>query len=100
MNILAHRGAWHSPEEKNSLHALNAALNRGWGIETDIRDYKGELVIAHDPADEGCIKLETVLSLYSELEVKTLLALNVKADGLYLMLENVLKKYNIVKCLD
>ena len=48
-NILAHRGLWFCEEEKNSSNALFKALDLGFGIETDVRDLCGELIISHDP---------------------------------------------------
>ena len=95
MKILAHRGYWKISDEKNSLRALTDALKKGWGIETDIRDYKGELVIAHNPADGNSTKLEPLFAEYSRLSEKPLLALNVKADGLYSLLPEVFERYNI-----
>jgi glycerophosphoryl diester phosphodiesterase len=47
--ILAHRGYWLEPGEKNSLSAFRRAFEGGFGIETDIRDLDGELVVSHDP---------------------------------------------------
>ena len=58
MDILAHRGVWRISEERNSMSSIRAALDAGFGIETDVRDYKGNLVISHDIADEKCISLE------------------------------------------
>lgn len=39
MKILAHRGAWNAPEEKNTLKSFSCALQNNWGIESDVRDY-------------------------------------------------------------
>jgi len=47
--ILAHRGAWTVPKERNSAEALKRALKSGFGIETDLRDLDGTVVISHDP---------------------------------------------------
>jgi hypothetical protein len=63
IKILAHRGQWNLPEKKNSLSAFERAFSNGYGIETDIRDYKGELVISHNIADETAPKLSELLSL-------------------------------------
>jgi len=95
LKILDHRGYWKTPEEKNSLPALNKSLNQNRGIETDIRDCNGELVIAHNPADALAPKLDALLSAYSQLPQKTLLALNVKADGLYPLLSDIFNRYNV-----
>lgn len=48
IEILAHRGWWTSREDQNSLDALTRALTAGFGVETDIRDCAGRLVVSHD----------------------------------------------------
>ena len=52
MKILAHRGAWNTSDEKNTVLAIKRAFCHGWGIETDVRDYCGKLVISHDIASK------------------------------------------------
>ena len=47
-NILAHRGVWGSKEEQNSRSAIRHALVGSFGIETDIRDHDGQVVLSHD----------------------------------------------------
>lgn len=47
------------------------------GVEIDVRDYDGELVLAHDPFERG-IDLATYLRSYRH----ALLIFNVKCDGL------------------
>ena len=49
LKILAHRGLWTIENEKNTIEALRNALEEGFGIETDIRDCCGEIVISHNP---------------------------------------------------
>ena len=51
MRILSHRGYWNDKIEKNSLLALKTALEKGYGFESDVRDYMGNLVISHNIAD-------------------------------------------------
>lgn len=82
MQILAHRGFWKVPEEKNSWTALERAFVKGFGVETDIRDQNGKLVISHDPPTGRCIKFQDLLSLYRRHGAPGPMALNVKADGL------------------
>jgi hypothetical protein len=82
MQILAHRGFWKAPEEKNSRAALERAFIEGFGVETDIRDRNGQLVISHDPPSGRCITFQDLLSLYRRHDLPGTLALNVKADGL------------------
>ena len=95
MKFLAHRGYWKTQEEKNSYEAICRAFEKGLGIETDIRDYKGVLVISHNIADETAFPLEKVFESYKELGCKEMLALNVKADGIQDALLALLGKYDI-----
>lgn len=95
MRILAHRGAWSAPEEKNSADAIAQALQRGWGIETDIRDDRGRLVISHDIADGNALALEEVFRCYKELGADSFLALNIKADGIQQLLLEQTVRYDI-----
>ena len=95
MNILAHRGLWTAEEEKNTLPALCQALEAGFGIETDIRDYKGALVISHNAADEGSPMAEELFAEYRASGCAAALALNVKADGIQPLLMPLLKGYAI-----
>jgi len=96
LKILAHRGYWKTAREQNSLAALAGALERGWGVETDIRDYRGEVVISHDPAGEGAPKLAELFSAHGRLAApKPLMALNVKADGLYLLLPDIFERFDL-----
>jgi glycerophosphoryl diester phosphodiesterase len=48
MKIIAHRGMWFNKHEQNTLVAFERALENGFGIETDFRDFNGSLVISHD----------------------------------------------------
>ena len=91
MKILAHRGFWADEEEKNTLSAFGKAFDSGFGIETDIRDRNGELVISHNPPDTSSPSFIELLELWKGYRERPLLALNVKADGLYLMLEEILQ---------
>lgn len=95
MELLAHRGLWQDICEKNTITSIQKAFEQGYGIETDIRDYDGSLVISHNIADKGCILLSDVLSLYKRMGMNTRLALNVKADGLQYLLKEELDKYEI-----
>jgi hypothetical protein len=82
MMILAHRGVWREPAERNTLAALTTALDAGFGIETDIRDRKGRLVISHDPPGDDALALSEFLARYNAFPSPGVLALNIKADGL------------------
>lgn len=77
-----------SPEDQNTEAALVGAFTSGFGVETDLRDHNGEIVISHDlPLNS----VRTFASLCDRLNNLTLnehqlLALNVKADGLEVLL--------------
>lgn len=96
--ILAHRGFWQSAEEKNSRQAFVRAFENGFGIETDIRDSDGDIVISHDMAllpKSQQLSLDDVLSLYNQMDCHSTLALNIKSDGLMKPLAQKLKNHNI-----
>ena len=96
MQILAHRGCWKSDEEKNSLTSLFRSLDQGYGVETDIRDLNGELVISHNPPNfSTAIPLEKLLEHYSNGGFSSTLALNIKSDGLQNRLIQALNRYDI-----
>jgi hypothetical protein len=49
VTILCHRGWWTKPEEQNTLAAFARAFDAGLGVELDVRDWCGQLIVAHDP---------------------------------------------------
>lgn len=83
--ILCHRGLWSRHEEKNTRSALLGALEIGFGIETDIRDHLGEVVISHDPVKSGNHPKLHELQLWTT-KANVPIALNVKSDGLHSIL--------------
>ena len=86
MKIIAHRGLWKKPEQQNTLDAFHNAIKNGYGIETDVRDYKGKLVISHDVPNEkkqillfrDFIRKISKMRKINEIQ----LAVNVKSCGL------------------
>ena len=94
MKIIAHRGFWKEESEKNTLTAIERAFTNGFGIETDIRDLNGKVVISHNPADDTCPLLTDLLELRKKYD-RPLLALNIKADGLYLLIEDMFREYDL-----
>ena len=86
MYILSHRGFWHKGLKKNSIQAINKAIENGCGIETDFRDYMGDLVISHDIADKNSEKAEEVFKIL-ENNKNAYVAINIKADGLKYILK-------------
>jgi hypothetical protein len=106
MQIISHRGWWKSSDEKNQLIAFEREFQycsnclsesyRG-GVETDIRDYNGSLVISHDIPTKDSLSLDKFLSLYSSYNIysNSTLALNIKSDGLQEILKSKISQYNI-----
>lgn len=88
MRLIAHRGEWLVPEEKNSAVALERAFSHGFGVETDLRDQDGRVVVSHDPARGDLLGLADLLALHADNGPRTPLALNVKVDGLVPLLED------------
>ena len=91
MNIIAHRGYWSSPPEKNSREAFHRAFSLGFGVETDLRDRDGEVVISHDPAGAEAMTFQAFLDIYKSYPSAGTLALNIKADGLAGIVKAVLE---------
>lgn len=95
-NILAHRGLWSSSKAKNSREALFNALDLGYGIETDVRDLNGHLVISHDPATiDNSFLAEDLFSYYFQINCQSTLALNIKSDGLQALLGEAIDKTGV-----
>lgn len=95
MKILAHRGYWNDQILNNSPDALKKALDAGFGFESDLRDYCGNLVISHNIADEGSQKAEEVFQWLHEHRDQYCFAINIKADGLKEQLKQMLEKYQL-----
>lgn len=93
MKILAHRGWWTKAEEKNALIAFERAFALGVGIETDLRDHHGEIVISHDPPVDPVPTFKDFLDCRAASGARTPLALNIKSDGLERKLGEMLGAY-------
>ena len=95
MKIIAHRGLWEKTEEKNRMTAFDRALEAGFGIETDVRELSGRLVLSHDIADNRSVVFEDFLKLYRGKNSSAVLALNVKEDGIQEITKKMLEEYEI-----
>lgn len=95
IEILSHRGLWRESDQKNSMEAFHLAFAEGFGVETDVRDCCGRLVISHDPPDGYEAGLEDFLSAYVKSGSSSMLAINVKSDGIQQLLAAALTKWNI-----
>lgn len=96
MKILAHRGWWVRSEEKNHRTAFERAFAAGLGVETDLRDMNGEIVISHDPPERGCMSFSDFLAIHSQYRsVAGTLALNIKSDGLSEKVAALLNQFSV-----
>lgn len=95
MIILSHRGYWIAKEEQNTLIAFRRSFDYGFGIETDIRDFKGEIVVSHDPTSDKTLFLAELLELYRTYNIDFPLALNIKADGIQVRLAELLNEFSV-----
>ncbi|HVO55168.1 MAG TPA: hypothetical protein VMT37_12230 [Solirubrobacterales bacterium] len=93
--IICHRGYWIDGADPNSRGAFEQGFGRGFGVETDVRDHCGELVISHDPPRGEQVGLDELLCAYAEHGSPGPLALNVKADGLGAMLAEALAERGV-----
>ena len=93
MIILAHRGLWKYYDEKNSVEAITKAIANGYGVETDIRDRRSELVISHDMPLDSAPRLRELSKIFSSSKYP--IALNIKADGLSKKLLNFISLNSI-----
>jgi glycerophosphoryl diester phosphodiesterase len=95
MEIISHRGHWKAPTEKNQPEAFVRSFAGGFGVETDVRDSGGALVISHDLPMGGEMPLESFFALYVKHGQPGTLALNIKADGLQESLRKSLDQFGI-----
>jgi hypothetical protein len=89
--VLAHRGLWNESRSQNSMDAISAALDLGFGIEIDIREWSGELVLSHGFPNKSSTTFQPKHPVWEKLTEHTPLALNIKTDGLGVKLESCLK---------
>jgi len=92
INIIAHRGYWKSKDEQNTRIAFERAFDNNFGVETDLRDICGEIVISHNMPKGNEITFDEVLQILDGRNLT--LALNIKADGLGEKISDTLNKYS------
>jgi glycerophosphoryl diester phosphodiesterase len=95
MQVLAHRGWWTNAGEKNSIGAFRRALAGGFGVETDLRDREGAVVVAHDPPGPLAPEGRALLALHRQARPDSCLALNAKADGLAPLLRSLIDEFAV-----
>jgi hypothetical protein len=94
LSILAHNGCWRAPEDKNSISACRLALTSGFGLQVDIRDHVGELVVAYEPDEAGHYPFRKICTLMQQHPGNTL-ALNIRSTGLQHLLCEALAHYTL-----
>jgi glycerophosphoryl diester phosphodiesterase len=95
MNIIAHRGFWKAAKEQNSLSAIQRAVENGFGVETDVRDVNGRLVIAHDPGAKKSVEAHKVFSWFRGNGDSQMLAINVKSNGLQGLIQKEVRRASV-----
>ena len=103
--ILEHRAGWCSDFNnfiekslQNHLNSFRITFGRNNGVETDVRDLDGRIVISHDMPytnDDKIVLFEEVLRQYKAYNTTSTLALNIKSDGLQKTVKDFLDKYSI-----
>ena len=89
MNYIAHRGLWKEKNEQNTYVGIKRALDLGFGVELDIRDNNGELIVSHDPGHYiKPLLFQEILELFKSYD--STLAINVKSDGIVMSLKSML----------
>ena len=83
-SILSHRGFFSHSCEQNTLLAFKRAIDFGFGIETDLREHNGQLIICHDLLPINCspILFSSLIKLLKFSSHPFKIALNIKSDGL------------------
>ncbi|NTS76934.1 hypothetical protein HR060_08625 [Catenovulum sp. SM1970] len=90
VKIIAHRGWWLKKEEQNTVCAFQRAINNGFGIETDFRDFNSEIVISHDIPTSGSSPIQSFFDVVGDSNLT--MACNIKSDGLSAILANVFER--------
>jgi hypothetical protein len=93
--VLSHRGYWKEPAEKNRPEAFERSFDLGFGTETDVRDLRGELMIAHDMPTGAEVTLVQFLAILNRRDLP--LAMNIKADGLARSLDAQMRAHGLTQ---
>ena len=99
MKIISHRGYWKTAHEKNTEVAFRRSFDLSFGVETDVRDCCGKIVISHDMPIGSELEFDCFVDVVSQYGAKhkMTIALNIKSDGMADMIKGTLDRY---KCLD
>jgi hypothetical protein len=92
IKLLAHRGKWKTKKQQNTKQSIIESIKDGFGVETDLRDRGGRLVIAHDLPDSNSWAVESCFPLFPPVNSRVCFALNIKSDGLHGLVESFVKQ--------
>lgn len=95
MKIICHRGYWKKGHPQNSPEAFLASFDIRCGVELDVRDCNGQLVISHAVPTATSLLLESVLQDYQHKGKGLPLAINIKADGLQNQLKKLVELFSL-----
>jgi hypothetical protein len=102
IKILEHRAGWTdslanfaNKSLQNTEVGFRNSFSRGNGVETDLRDFGGKIMISHDMPKGSELTFEDVLQIYKEYPSSGTLGLNIKADGLQKPVKMLLDKYEV-----
>jgi glycerophosphoryl diester phosphodiesterase len=93
VKIICHRGYWKKTSDQNSLPSCLLGLDKFDGIEIDLKNNRGEIVLSHDPLapKQRPIALRDIFAK----NTKGFYALNIKEDGLGPGLKDLISRYGI-----
>jgi len=95
MHIISHRGIWSRRAEANTKIAFERSFNAGFGVELDVRDRAGEVVVSHDLPGASAMPFKEFLKLYTAKGAPLVLAINIKSDGIECLLYKLLKRFSV-----
>ena len=104
MNFISHRGLWadlgQTQLPQNSISAFAASQKAGFGVETDLRSFQGELYLSHNPikSSDGLVPFNDLLALWLKTPQLPVF-LNIKEDGLLPLLsakKDLLERLQVV----
>lgn len=95
ISLLAHRGLTIFKGEKYQ-NPFFKAIDKNYGIEIDIRNLDGRIVVSHDPLEsKPYLFFEDICKYVKNKNYKGFLAINVKEDNLENQLVSLLSKYEL-----
>lgn len=97
MIIIAHRGFWADTIEQNTIDAFNRALDFGFGIELDVRDFNKKIIISHNIPDRNAKSFKDIFkTLHRHPNFnKVIYAINIKSDGIEEKIKDLILDFDL-----